>query len=387
MATKETVVGNIPDNWKIERIIDLAKVVTDFVANGSFASLAQNVNYKRNPDYAVLIRLTDYNNDFKDGFVYIDKHAYDFLSKSKLTGGEIIISNVGANVGTVFKCPYLDKPMSLAPNAIMVKFKGYDDFYYYWFKSNNGQQQLKSIVTGSAQPKFNKTNFKELFLPVPPLAVQKKIAALLTIIDNKIELNKKMNLKLEEQALALFTNCIKYKEHTGKLIDIVNENKKSKIQVGAARGIKGKYPFYTSGQAILEYNEALVDDRNIFLNTGGNADVKFYIGEAAYSTDTWCINGGLYTDFIYLYLLSIINEINLNYFEGSALKHLQKKKLLDRALYIPPKNEILSFNNLVVPIMEKVISNKKENMKLSELRDTLLPRLMSGEIDLEDIDI
>lgn len=188
--------GELPDGWRTEKIGKYASVITDYVANGSFAALAKNVDYKSEPDYAVLIRLTDYNNDFDGNFVYIDKHAYNFLAKSKLYGDEIIISNVGANVGTVFKCPRLDKKMSLAPNAIMLKTKGNDDFYYYWFTSRNGQHSLQSIVTGSAQPKFNKTNFKELLVPVPPLKVQEKIAEYLGKIDQKIEFNKRINKNL-----------------------------------------------------------------------------------------------------------------------------------------------------------------------------------------------
>ncbi|MBL7971145.1 MAG: hypothetical protein JNL03_06470, partial [Prolixibacteraceae bacterium] len=91
---KETDFGKIPDHWSISTIEEETVFVTDYVANGSFASLAENVNYKQEPDFAVLVRLTDYNNNFKGKFVYVDEKAYNFLNKSKLLGGEIIISNV-----------------------------------------------------------------------------------------------------------------------------------------------------------------------------------------------------------------------------------------------------------------------------------------------------
>lgn len=120
------------------------------------------------------------------------------MAKSKLFGGEIIISNVGANVGTVFRCPFLNKKMTLGPNSIVVKFKGSDDFYYYWLKSPAGQHMLHSIVTGSAQPKFNKTNFRDMLVPVPPQKEQEKIASVLSSLDAKIEENKKINKNLFE---------------------------------------------------------------------------------------------------------------------------------------------------------------------------------------------
>lgn len=193
---KETPWGIIPSTWKISTVKEETSLVTDYVANGSFASLAENVKYKSVEDYAILIRLVDYNNNFQGPFVFIDESAYEFLAKSKLYGNEIIISNVGANVGTVFKCPKLKWKMSLAPNSIMVKFKGNNDFYYYWLKSKFGQHMLNSIVTGSAQPKFNKTNFKDLAIPVPPIDEQKRIAAILSSLDDKIELNRRINRNL-----------------------------------------------------------------------------------------------------------------------------------------------------------------------------------------------
>ena len=193
---KETPWGAIPEQWSVSTIAEQSSVVTDYVANGSFAALAENVKYKSEEDVAVLIRLVDFNNGFKGDFVFIDQQAYEFLGKSKLFGEEIIISNVGANVGTVFKCPKLKYKMSLAPNSIMVKFKGDNDFYYYWFKSKQGQRMLQSIVTGSAQPKFNKTNFKELLVPVPPIDEQKRISRILRSIDDKIELNNRINHNL-----------------------------------------------------------------------------------------------------------------------------------------------------------------------------------------------
>lgn len=80
--------------WKT---VDEIAEVTDYVANGSFAALKENVNYKHTPDYAILVRTADLVNGFdEENLVYIDKHAYNYLSKSKLYGGEIIINNIGA---------------------------------------------------------------------------------------------------------------------------------------------------------------------------------------------------------------------------------------------------------------------------------------------------
>lgn len=157
----------IPDGWRVTEISALDVLVTDYVANGSFKSLADNVEYLDSETDNVLIRLTDYNSNFNSDMVHISDSAYEFLSKSKLFGDEIIISNVGANVGTVFRCPRLSKRMSLGPNAIMIRSQLYEHYLFQLFTSRYGQHLLQSIVTGSAQPKFNKTNFRSLKVLIP----------------------------------------------------------------------------------------------------------------------------------------------------------------------------------------------------------------------------
>ncbi len=188
--------GVMPDDWQIKPISELDVLVTDYVANGSFKSLAQNVEYQSEETDNVLIRLTDYNNSYSSDMVYITDSAYDFLAKSKLYGDEIIISNVGVNVGTVFRCPRLKKRMSLAPNSIMLRSELLGHYLYIHFTSQYGQQQLQSIVTGSAQPKFNKTNFRSLSVLLPESSVLKEFNAIYTPIYDMIATNFNENQRL-----------------------------------------------------------------------------------------------------------------------------------------------------------------------------------------------
>lgn len=143
-------------------------IVTDYVANGSFASLKQNVELLNDGGYAYFMR----NTDFKSGSfnVFVPEHSYRFLSKSALHGGEVIISNVG-DVGSVHRCPVLDKPMTLGNNEILVKGTINDqhanDYLYLLFKSRLGQHLIDSVTGGSVQRKFNKTDFKSIEIPLP----------------------------------------------------------------------------------------------------------------------------------------------------------------------------------------------------------------------------
>ena len=168
---KEKFINKFSDilhSWRIVKIKELPLIITDYVANGSFASLKENVSILNNEDYAYFIRNTDLKSKTFEKFV--SKSSYDFLKKSSLSGNELIISNVG-DVGSVFLCPFLNKPMTLGNNMILIKSKENAitlNFYLFLlFKSEFGQYLINTITSGSVQLKFNKTDFKSLELVMP----------------------------------------------------------------------------------------------------------------------------------------------------------------------------------------------------------------------------
>ena len=177
-----------------------------------------------------------------------------------------------------------------------------------------------------------------------------------------------INDNLSSMAYDTYMHTFYGKNSNGKLNDILVENDKSKVQVGEAKESDGDYPFFTSGEAILHWKEKFVDGRNCFLNTGGNADVKFYVGKAAYSTDTWCISANQeLADYMYLLLLSIKPELDKKFFQGTGLKHLQKPLLKERPIYIPTEKEILVFNSEIQSWFDNIAENARENQYLIAL--------------------
>lgn len=152
--------------------------ISDYVSAGSFASIRENVDYLSHPDYAILLRFADFSSNFdRSKFIYVNKQAYDFLHKSNLKPGDIIMSNVGS-CGASFSCPDLGQPMTLAPNSIVIKTSN-NRFYYHWFQTEMAQKEITKIKSKSAMPKFNKTDFKKIKVPILPLPEQQRIVSIL----------------------------------------------------------------------------------------------------------------------------------------------------------------------------------------------------------------
>ena len=194
-------------DWKEKTIDDIKSIVTDYVANGSFASLKENVQIQDSKDYSYYIRLTDlraglgHNNQR-----YATKKTYDFLNKSSLFGGELLMANIGANVGEVWQMPRVNYPATLAPNMIMVKFKEkiVDEFIFYFLTSGLGKENISVTIAGNAHPKINKTEFKQVKVVLPKNEIeQQKIANCLSSADDLIEAqtNKIKNLKAHKKGL------------------------------------------------------------------------------------------------------------------------------------------------------------------------------------------
>lgn len=184
---------------------------SDFVANGSFASLAANVKYLDNDGYAILLRLTDYRKNFKSKLKYVSKKSYEYLKHSKLKEGDLILTNVGAYCGTPFLVPKLNKPSTLGPNAILIRADNKiisNEYLKFFFESNKGKFLLDSISTGTTHKKFNKTSFRKLEIKIPHLKEQKDFICKIKDF-NRYTNNFKMNEELViKNSLSIKKKCL-----------------------------------------------------------------------------------------------------------------------------------------------------------------------------------
>ena len=318
---------------------------------------------------------------------YFEKSLCNFEVKS----GDFLVSCSGVNYGEIYELEgEIEKGViNQALLRIRINEEFVDrNFFLYYFRA----YIVKAITGGTGDstiPNFPPMSVvKNVPVELPDLEQQRKIGKILKQIDKKIENNNKINNSLEDLAYTIFLHAFANKTANGAIGDILIENEKSKVKVGNAKDIKGEYPFFTSGESILEWNDYLVDGRNLFLNTGGNADVKFYVGKATYSTDTWCITSkNEMSDYLFLYLKSIKNELDRKFFHGSGLKHLQKPLFKQEKIYVPNQEELKIFNDKVQNMFELISANKIENKKLNSLKEYLLPLLMNGQINVDDIEI
>ena len=350
------------------------------------------------------------DNTAKDDIYYTGKVRSEFILKK----GDIITpltEQVRGLLGETARIPVSDLYIqSQDVGKIIPNEKELDiNFAYYLISSPIIKYQLDA---GAQQTKIRHTStdkIKDCVAWIPDIPNQKRIAKLLDFLNAKIVINNKINAELESIAKTLYDYWFlqfefpneegkPYKSSGGKLVwnegikkeipegwearqirDILIEADKSKIQVNGAKK-KDEFPFFTSGESILAYHEYFVDGFNVFLNTGGNPDIKAYKGKCAYSTDTWCISAKQHSYILYNYLLKLMPQFEQLFFAGSGLKHLQKDALKSKYILLPDNKVLKAFNESCSSIWEKITNCLIQNLELSSLRDFLLPLLMNNQV-------
>ena len=318
--------------------------------------------------------------------MFVPKSYYDKLSETKKAHKGDILYSV---VGSFGKPVYVDfeMPMVFQRHIAILRPKSDVNGKYLYYTMLNPQfyRMVDKLAIGCSQRTVTLDTLRNIEVSLPDKDIQDKIVGVLSLIDEKIDINNNVNDNLAAMAYDIYMHTFFSKKPNAKLKEILTEAEKSSIQVGEAKISNGKYPFFTSGSTILKWNEPFVDGRNCFLNTGGNADVKFYVGKAAYSTDTWSVSAkSEMSDYLYLMLFSIRPELDQKFFQGTGLKHLQKPLLKDRPIYVPEKMELEAFNRQVMPMFDIISENTRENQQLTSLRDWLLPMLMNGQATISD---
>lgn len=275
-------------------------------------------------------------------------------------------------------------------------------FLYYWFESNYAKNQIDSMCIGSTQKALTIDTLSKFSINLPPLPTQQKIAAVLSSLDDKIELNNKINANLEQQAGALFKNWfVDFEPFGGKMPEgwkeadiysianiiygspfaskLFNTEKNGKPII-RIRDLKDQHSdVYTPEERDDAY---LIQPKDIVVGMDGEFRPYIWGSEPGWLNQRVCVfenkrpKGKAFLYFSIKPLLDVVEKTQV----ATTVIHIGKKDFNKFQITLPTEEILDKFDELTDPILDQIVANRLENRRLAELRDALLPRLMNGEI-------
>lgn len=358
--------------------------------------------------------------DFDNAYFISEDDYQKIIKRSKVDKWDVIISMIGEYCGFCYVedsdfTDYAVKNVGIFKVGERIKSL----WLYYYLTSPDGKAQLKSIRAGSSQPYISLGALRDLIIPVPSIEKMKEIVTVLSSLDRKIELNNKINADLEEMAQAIFKNWFVDFEpfKDGKFVD----SELGMIPEGWKVGTLTEIAYYMNGLAMQKYppenNEDSLPVLKIkelgqgFCGTDSDRcscnikdECKIHNGDVIFSwsgtllVDVWCggdcgLNQHLFKVtskdypkwFYYYWTKHHLQEfIHIAKDKAVTMGHIKRGHLEEAMVAIPDNDSMEKAHELFEPILSKMISLRLENSRLSLLRDTLLPRLMSGEIEIPE---
>lgn len=336
-----------------------------------------------------------------DKCTYIKWDKYYESPEIMINPNEIIITKTGSSVGRTTFIRRVVHPMTLNPQLVVLKnISENAEFLSYYIKSALFQSVLKSIVVGSAIPTLSQKNLANLIINVPKeVAYQRRIASILSSLDRKIELNNKINADLEEMAQAIFKNWFVDFEpfKDGKFVDselgMIPEGWKvgclgDLITIKYGKDHKkledGTFPVYGSGGFMRFVNSWLYNGESVLIPRKGTLDNIMYVSEKFWTVDTMFFSVPK-MDYVMKYVYNYIKRFDFSKMnEGTSVPSNTAARLNKMQILIPTHEVLEMYDETLCPIYNKRKMNDKESRTLSTLRDTLLPRLMSGELEVPE---
>lgn len=324
---------------------------------------------------------------------------------------DLVVTRTG-RVGTTavfdsFRLPVL-------PGAFLIRFRlnrelAEPDFYRYYFNSPEGHALIKSVATGSVQQNLNITSLHGLVIPVPPLIEQRAIAHILGTLDDKIKLNRQMNTTLEAIGRAIFKHWFidfefpngegkPYRSSGGEMVyneepekEIPKEWKVGKlgeiVEFAYGKGLpeterkEGNFPVIGSNGVIGFHSDYLVAGPGIVIGRKGTLGEVFWVEENFFPIDTTFYvidklkSGGLDFDYFLLKGKDFLKSSS-----DSAVPGLNRNAAYSNDVIIPAIKTITEFNTLCYSLFKRKHNLQVQSHNLSKIRDSVLPKLMSGKI-------
>lgn len=394
---------------------DIAEVQT-----GPFGSQLHNEDYVSTGTPIVTVEHLGNRRFSKQNLPLVSDDDKKRLSKYLLQEGDIVFSRVGS----VDRCSYVTSAENgwlFSGRCLRVRCGNncHPLFLYYYFCKESVKQYIKSIAVGATMPSINTKLMAEIPILLPKLEEQRCIAGILSSFDDKVELNRRINDNLEQQAQALFKSWfVDFEPFGGSMPDsweICEAQKYFKINIGktpprnetkwfsqattdckwASISDLGKCgPFisdtseYLTKEAVDAFNIIIVPTGTVLLS------FKLTLGRTAITTCPLTTNEAIARFLVkydyereYLYLfLKHYDYTSLG--NTSSIATAVNSKIIKSMPIIMPSIDVLQqFHNVVKPLFNKILSLTNELVQLAETRDALLPKLMSGELKIDKIEI
>ena len=339
------------------------------------------------------------------------------LSKYILSEGDIVFSRVGS----VDRCSYVDESNDgwmFSGRCLRVRTNGtvLPLYLYYYFCLEETKQFMRNIAVGATMPSINTKLMSEVPIEVPALKVQRRIVAMLSAIDKKIELNEPINENLLQQATTIFDNALRRSESVSyadlgtlgdvrggkrlpKGVNLITEpNSHPYIRVRdlnnvvfASLSADYEYVDDETQKSISRYITAAGDVLISIVGTIGLTAIVDKSLDNANLTEN-CVKvtnlAGITPEYLLLYLRSASGvEAITKGTVGAVQLKLPIKNIQAIPVPLLPKSEMNPLNDVLLAIFKQIAANVMESKSLAETRDALLPKLMSGELDVSGLDL
>ncbi|WP_425251424.1 restriction endonuclease subunit S [Helicobacter pylori] len=406
----------LPLNWQRVRLGDILELLTDYHANGSYELLKNNVTLLKHVDFAIMIRTTNFeNNDFKNDLIYINKKAYEFLSKSKVFAGDILVNKI-ANAGTAYFMPKLNQPVSLGMNLFLLRIKSNYNNFFIFKQIANYERILKTFANGSATKTITKNVIKNLLIPLPPLNEQIAIADILSTLDRYLHALDSLILKKESVKKALSFELLSQRKRLKGFNQAWQRVRLGDIGITISGLVgKTKQDFINGNAKYITFLNIL---NNVIIDTSILENVKIYpnekqnsfkkydlffntssetpkeVGMCAVLLDdidqvflnSFCFGFRIFDKAVDgLFLSYLINgEIGRKAFEnlaqGSTRCNLSKSGFNNVCLFLPPLNEQSAIADILSALDKEIASLKNKKRQFENIKKALNHDLMSAKI-------
>ena len=264
------------------------------------------------------------------------------------------------------------------------------------------KKDFASLNVGSAVPSLTVPVIEDIDILLPSRGTQDKVVAVLKSLDDKIEVNRQINDNLEQQAQALFkswfVNFEPFKDGEfveselgmipkgwrvgtlGELIDIKYGKDHKKLTEGC-------YPVYGSGGLMKYVEKSLYSGESVLIPRKGTLNNVMYVNEAFWTVDTMFYSIPKVDNIMLFVFIYLINRDLASLNAGSAVPSMTTEILNNMKIVVPSDNIINDFNTMVYTLYTAIRNNNDESRRLATLRDTLLPKLMSGELKVNEVEI